>query len=361
VLGTTIRTEYSVSLAALGARVEEARTGILLNNRVLNNASGGWTETNVTAAASLVPDIFGGTDAFHLEATAGGASNIARTFTGTAAAYTLTARVHNDDCGWCVLSLNDGTTTRSKNFNIAAGTLGADGASAPTTSSIDDDGNGWYVCRITATMAVASCTAALHITDGDAASDPDAGEGLYADIPEVTLGAFATSPIVTAGSTVTRAADNISLATSAFPFSTTVGTIKSTVAAAGHTSEVFGLQLNNGTGNERIDIRAPSGGGGSGLGRMQVFAGGVSQCDITTAGTPTADQFYNMAGAFAANDFIFALDGTLSAADTSGAMPTGINTAQIGRRTTAQAACWVKNVFYVPRRMTNTELQALTA
>lgn len=74
------------------------------------------------------------------------------------------------------------------------------------------------------------------------------------DFVQVEAGAFKTSPIVTAGSTVTRVVDNIYIPTSAFPYSTTqhtmVAEMDSFVTTFG-THRALALNLNGayGTGN----------------------------------------------------------------------------------------------------------------
>jgi hypothetical protein len=359
--GTTLRTEYDTAGAALGIRIEEVRTNLSLHNRTLANSVGGWTETNVTPTTPGAADMLGGTDVFRLAATASGASSISRTFTGTAAAYTFSFVVKNDTAGWCVLASNDGTTTRSKNFNLAGGALGADGANAPTSSSIEALPNGWYRIRITATMAVATCSITLSITDGDSASDPDAGEAIFADLAQVELGAFATSPIVTAGSTVTRAVDNITLATSAFPWLESAGSFYTaySLPTTPVVTSSFLWSVSDGTNNERHVLNVSTGN----VAFNTIVDGGSVQADLSS-GTETAGTQRRFASAYAANDGAGIGTGGILATDSSITLPT-VTTLRFGSGNSAVAPTssvkHLKQFMYLPRRMTNTELQTLTA
>lgn len=74
------------------------------------------------------------------------------------------------------------------------------------------------------------------------------------------IGAFGTSPIITAGSQVTRAADDISILTSAFPYSATAGTVAAVfdfynyVAGAGGSGGIVGI--GGSSPRIRLDVRA---------------------------------------------------------------------------------------------------------
>lgn len=345
----------------LGLLVEEARTNLLLNNRTLNNASGGWTETDATVTLNDAVGIDGTASADKIESTTGGTPClISRTFTGTAAAYTLTAYVKNDDSGWCALALFNGTTEYLKNFDIATGALGANGANAPTTSTIEAVGS-WYRVRITATMLVATCTARLYVTDGDSASDPDVGEGLWAEFLQVELGAFPTSPITTAGSAVTRAADNVQFNGISF-FNQGAGTAYSefnvgTIGAGTRAVYEFAAAA-------RADATVQRFSGGSGTLRLSV-TGAAFAAQCTLVDTIAVDTYYKTADVFAQDDFASSLSGETVRTDTSGTWPAATIT-QGGLGTQAGSAGLllnghIKRFAYWNARLANGALQALTA
>ena len=66
-----------------GVLVEESRANLLARNRALNNATGGWTQTNVTPTLNFATAIDGQTLATKLVSTAGGTTSISKIFTGT--------------------------------------------------------------------------------------------------------------------------------------------------------------------------------------------------------------------------------------------------------------------------------------
>jgi hypothetical protein len=95
-----------------------------------------------------------------------------------------------------------------KCFNLSNGTLGANIIGAPTSSSITDAGNGWYLCSITVTITVSTAfRIGTCITDGVFSYLGDGTSGIYVWNAQLESGSVATSPIITAGSAVTRLAD----------------------------------------------------------------------------------------------------------------------------------------------------------
>lgn len=174
------------------------------------------------------------------------------------------------------------------------------------------------------------------------------------DWVQLEAGAFATSPIVTAGSTVTRAADNITLATSAFPYNATQGSMKSRSTAYTHNSAAANIVDSANAGNNRIAQYI-----GSNYFGLIVSVSGANQCVIAPAITNDTTTFHSVASRFAENDFAHCLDGGSVGTDTTGSMPT-VDQLWIGRQSANYANSHIKEIIYLPRRMSNTELQTLT-
>lgn len=199
-----------------GLLVEPQRTNLLLRSEEFDNAS--WTATSctVTANSATAPD---GTSTADTLAATGTGGSVAQAITITAGrgmAFSVYAKANASS--WLWLRLGDGSNAVECWYNLAAGTVGSNTAGAGTLlysqKAIEAMGNGWYRCSIEATSAtVTSITATL----GPAAADstaPANGNSLFAWGAQFEAETTLTNPtsyIATAGSTVTRSADNLLL------------------------------------------------------------------------------------------------------------------------------------------------------
>ena len=94
-----------------------------------------------------------------------------------------------------------------------------------------------------------------------------------------------------------------------------------------------------------------------------MYDGGVSQASLNKAVATGANTYAKLGFGFANNDFAFAVDGVVEGTDTSGSVPDNISEMLIGDRVSAnqQLNGHIKSIKYYPRRLTNAQLQALTA
>lgn len=165
----------------------------------------------------------------------------------------------------------------------------------------------------------------------------------------------ATSPIETFASTVTRAADNISLYTSAFPYSSTEGTIVAVWTPTTFQTATSPFSLSDGSAANLIEVTRAS----ATIARFQVRDANVFQAQID-AGTLTATN--RTAIAYKANDFAISLNGGTVVTDTSGTVPTAINVLGVGSRAgTIQLNGRISSLLYVPRRDSNADLPTFGA
>lgn len=247
-------------------------------------------------------------------------------------------------------SLIDGTniTTQSVTVSAIPYTLSFYGTGTLTLSGVSTAGplvgTGAYPNRVTLTFTPTA--GSLTITRS--------GTVQYA---QIEAGSFATSFIPTAGSAVARASDSVSLAVSAFNFSASTSTIFGqatwvSTSASGFTRVV---EVHNGLTTNRFILGLTST-----TGRGLVASAGSTVASFTPAGTTTSP--FKQAMAMALNDFAISVAGGAVTTDTGGAMPTGITGLQIGGDAggSVYGALWIQKVAYVPRRMTNAELQALS-
>ena len=349
------RLDYSgSSLSALGLLVEEQRTNLLLRSQEFDNAS--WTKVaaTVTANAGVAPD---GTSTAEkvVESATTAVHYILQIATTTAASHTFSTYAKAGERSLIILQCDNPSV--SQQFNLSTGALG--NATGSPTSTITPVGNGWYRC--TMTFAAISTTPAFYIILATGSGSNYAGDGtsgVFVYGAQLEAGAFATSYIPTGASTVTRSADVASVATSAFPYSASEGSLVFSGAIRGSqgASTVSFVQLSNGVSNGvamhigMFDVTAP----------LFAVSDGTSQASLDL-GSMSVGQVVKIAGAYRVNDFAGVINGGTVETDTSGSVPTGITRMGIGERLGGvYINGWIRQITYIPRRLSNSELQART-
>lgn len=171
---------------------------------------------------------------------------------------------------------------------------------------------------------------------------------------QLEAGSFATSYYPAYGSSQTRAVDNVNLATSVFPASTTAWSIY--LEMAGADLDTTFLAVSNGTNSERTALYASGG-----TGRLFVADGGSTQAAVTTTVNVLNTAVHRMMGGIVANSFQVAVDGTLGTEDTNGTMPT-VDRLYLGNSnaTGMIGSLYMRAAMYIPRRAPNSQLQAVT-
>ena len=323
------------SLACRGLLVEEARSNLLLHTAAFDvsatwspSASGTGVSPVVTANYGLAPDGTMTADRVQLDSGAAGLSQLAQepgTFVSTSHTFSIWLRSLSGSVTVTLFSLSDV-------LNVTV-----------TTS--------WQ--RFTFPRTISSSTpVSVRIAKRDAWSSSGAADLLVWGA-QLEAGSFATSYIPTGASSVTRSADVASVATSAFPYSGTAGTwvVSATTLTAqsgsaryfiaNTTGNVFVLYTNNGDTNIRsFDGANVLSSAVSNFAATNKFAsayGGGSK-DLCVNGGTVATGTYN--GAWSSPDrmFIGSLD-SLGSGSLFG---------------------HIRQITYIPRRLSNAELQART-
>jgi hypothetical protein len=348
------RLDYDPStLAAKGLLVEEQRTNLLLNS----NSFIAWTENisvrTLDSATSTSPvGTFTASLLSMTSATSSGLFLFPTVVNGTT--YTFSG-FFKAVSGSPILTIGAqaNPTNGFVTFNTATGVITAAQAGV-ISSSVVNYGNGWY--RVTVTVTATSTTIGIVVYNatGSAAS-------VYIWGAQLEAGAFATSYIPTAAASVTRNADVAFVATSQFPYSATEGSIvanASTLAGAlgsNNTLYTLGSDANNYFWNWVWS-------GASTLPRITVFSAGASQADLTSSSV-TANTPFKTATGYKVNDFAYTVNGATVATDTSGSLPAAATRFSLGSREDATFYFngHIRQITYIPRRLTNAELQARTA
>lgn len=350
------------TLACKGLLVEELRSNLLLHSADFTQAA--WTKFNLNTSGTpawsnvaVAPD---GTQA--AEKLIANTTNSAHWVGGSATitsgvAYTVSAYVKSGaDVGdYTFASLYDCNASTYIIVNLATGALVSGTASAYTITPV---GSGWYRLSVTATSSSTTGYARVYLYDGTntnfAGND---AKGIYAWGFQLELGSFATSYIPTTTASATRSADVAQVSTAAFPYSATEGTLVANVSSYGGYNFNSLIELNDGTVNNRIGLRYNSGAVASFL----IINGGVSQATINPAApSASASKF---AAAYKASDFATSYNGGAASTASSGTVPTSITKMEIGNYlgvNTSQLNGHIRQITYIPRRLSNAELQART-
>jgi hypothetical protein len=172
--------------------------------------------------------------------------------------------------------------------------------------------------------------------------------------PQLELGSFPTPYIPTTSAAATRTALDLSLALS----SQSQGTLFAEFLPRGVINSMRIADLNDATGNNRVSMLVNAGATVIG----QVVVGGVDQAVFTTT-PPSLNSVSRIAIGFAANDFAASINGAAPITDTSGSVPTfsqleiGKANSLGGNRLNGQ----MRRLIFIPSRLSNAQLQALTA
>ena len=168
------------------------------------------------------------------------------------------------------------------------------------------------------------------------------------------------SSYIECGASATARADDIATVPLGPWFSSSAGTI------------VFGGALLDAAANDRL-IELDAGDTSTrlsvlwnttlGLPQLQVWDAGVLQAAIAPTGNSLSfGETFRVVVSFAGNDFAISLNGSAPVKDTLGSLPTGLTNLRIGRSIWgAQGLLQAESLVYYPERLSDAEIQALSA
>jgi hypothetical protein len=323
-----------------------------------------WTkENNATIESDVEISPTGGLNASYLKAPVGtGISpRISQTF-GCASGQTYTGSVFvkKDNIDYIrLLSTGATASTLDAYYNVSNGILGNSGS--PDKAKIEDYGNGWYRLSlvINTTQNTGSATFRIQLAKGDnnPASTYEGTEKSIIFGAQLEQQSYATSYIPTNGSSVTRAAD-VGGGTGDLSnvINSTEGVLYAEIAALADDATYRILSLSNGTACERVYMQYTN---ASNTVSVVVKNGCVTQANMVYV-LDDATNFSKVAIKYKANDFALWVNGVERNTDTSGSVPTGLNTLAFNNSGGTVFYGNVKSVAVFKEALSDTELQELT-
>lgn len=351
--------EWDVSGNLEGILCEPPATNLLINSE---DFTSGWYNSNSSDSGNtqVSPDGTTTADTITEDTATGGhavVQVVGTTLTdNTFYCYSIFAKKGNRWIRPTILT--KANTFIGRQFNLDTGAVGALGNS--TLHGIEDWGNGWYRCWVAVDVSAGATAPQVFAYMDNGTTNSYTGDGsstLHVWGAQLEAGSAPTSYIQTISATATRAVDNLSLSTSAYPHSDVTGTLYAEFSIPlVSTSFYNAVYLHDGTANERVLVQVNS----SNQTRVLVTDGGATQADIFKTGV-SANVTRKIGIAYAANDFAVSANGDAASTDSAGTLPT-VTTLGLGSFAgSAALQGYLKKVAFFPRRFSNAELQALTA
>ena len=366
------RLDYNPStLAAQGLLIEEARTNSIRNNTMQGAAAGtpGTPPTNWAVS--------GTSDGINIQVVGTGTENgityVDIRYSGTATATSF--KIVRFEANNVIAAASGQTWTAATYMRIAAGSsanltgqehvvvgYNAGGTSVEQTNTppaLTSTMTRFITSRTlnNATTAFVSSYYALTFSSG-AVIDMTLRIGL----PQLELGAFATSVIPTTTTALTRSADVAAVNTLSPWYNSAASTIYgewTNLAATMPSGSVQTVSnVNDTTGNNQQSLFQLQ--AASTKASANMFSGGVNAGRLD-AGGAYSNATVKAAAAYAALDRAISVNGNAAVTSAVGALPVSVTRLELGNAFLANALNgYLRRITYYPRRLSNAELQAIT-
>lgn len=348
----TLRLDYDpVTLAAKGVLLEEQRTNLALQSQSVV----GWSPIGLLDNAAATAGALDGTATFqNLTPNTSSAQHYTSTASITTAAVTVcvSAFFKSDGYRWVRFARGSGGGIIS--IDTLAGTIGS--TSGILASGVIPCGNGvfrfWFTYA--ATVIAASAFISVNISDSTNAQTY-AGDGVSRVLvwgTQLEAGTFPTSYIPTVASQVTRAADRLSIPTSAFPYNAAASTL---VIDASYTSVVsyyeYYVNLSDGTVTNTMSFTV-----NGGTAAIRLRSGGVDFMDHYRPSPLLVGTVTKIALTASLNDGAVSYNGAAVISDATVTMPINVSVLSMAYFGSGH----IKRLEYYGSRKTNAQLQALS-
>lgn len=353
---------------SLGLLVEEQTTNMLQQSETFQTT---WSPFRASVSANAIASPAGSITADRIveDTTASNSHGIQQlnlTFvSGTTYTFSVYAKADDRQNVRFTISAAAFGTSNVAQFNLSAGTTTV--VSAGVTATISALPNGWYRLTMTST-ATTSATSSVSYSIGENATSTIAvytgngSSGLYLWGAQLEATAFPTSYILTTTAAATRSADVASITGTNFSswYRQDEGTVFGTYVGINNISGGTRRLIEIGTSGLTAD-RIILGYNTTTNSRLLVVVGGATQADITPIAIQGAQV--SVSAAYKANDFQQSVNGNLSAADTSGSVPSvaamAIGADFVQAANTALNGT-IRRLTYWPVRLGNEVLQRIT-
>jgi hypothetical protein len=245
------------------------------------------------------------------------------------------------------------------NFDLSSGTITA---SAFLTAKIENYGNGWYRCSVSATAGASLTNSQIVylINSGTASrgqSFVQSGESVYLWGGSFENGSFPTSYIPTTTTAVTRLADAASKTGISSLINDSEGVLYAEISALADDLTYRILSISDGTTAERIYIQYTN---VTNTVAVVIKNGSTTQANMGYA-LSDETELAKVAIKYKANDFALWVNGFEVGTDASGTTPTGLSELAFDDGGGANYFYGnVQNLMVFPSALTDTELATLT-
>ena len=345
---------------ALGLSVWEARTNLLQRSQEFDNAY--WTKigSSISANQIIAPDGTLTADKL-IEDTATSGHSVQGTSVSVTSGvvYTFSIIAKAAERSFIRINGNSSGLVGATYYNLSTGALGT--VAAGTTASIVALGNGVYRCIFTRTSTgTANVSFLVSVTNADNTSSytGDGYSGIYIWGAQFEAGAFATPYIPTVASTVARSADVAVMTGANFSrwFNAGEGSFVANALTANTAATGGILSAEDGTANNRMQLRNNS----SGAMSLTSVITGTAEVSLTN-GSFAANVYKTGSFVYKFNDYAASCDGAAVTTDTVARVPL-VNQLVIGGGISQSSMNgYIKSISYYPARLTNAQLQAVTA
>lgn len=313
-----LRIDYTDSAKGV-ALLEPSRTNLVTYSEDFSNAAWSKSNSSITSNSVISPDGTQNADKLIPNATSS-VNKYIYTIPTTSNGIDYTLTVFAKEGEYDMLRLEDGNNSQGAWFDLSNGTLGTVGASV--TAKIQNYGNGWYRCSVTKPSVSTSVFFVISASNTESIQVGDGTSGVYIYGAMLEQGSYPTSIIKTQGSAVTRLADVCNNSGNDQVINSTEGVLFVEIAALSNDGTYRILSLSDGTTNERVYIQYTN---ASNTVAAVVKNGGVTQANMVYV-LDDATNFSKAAIKYKANDFALWVNGVERNTDTSGSVPTGLNT-----------------------------------